>query len=116
MSAEACMVSDGTALAAFYTEDAALMPPGAWLVDGREEIAAFWQAAMDRGLVINSIVPDEIMQSGDQAIDIGTISLSAPDGSGGMVDLSAMYTVMWQQGSDGVWRLHRDMWNMNPSE
>ncbi|MBT3929890.1 MAG: DUF4440 domain-containing protein [Alphaproteobacteria bacterium] len=94
--------SDGAALAAFYTEDAALLPPGGARVNGREAIAAFWQGAMDSGLVINSLTPTEIMQSGDQAVDVGTISLSAPDGSGGMVELSAKYTVMWKQDSECV--------------
>ena len=110
------MSGDGAALAALYTEDAALLPPGGARVDGRENIAAFWQGAMDSGLVIEGLEVIEVMESGDQAVDIGTVFLSAPDGSGGMTPITAKYLVVWHRGEDGSWHLHRDMWNPNPAE
>jgi len=112
--AETFNAGDGAALAAYYTENAQLLPPGSDIVEGREAIAAFWQGAMDSGLKLDAVTPVEITQAGDMAVDIGMLALTAPDGAGGTVSLSAKYIVIWQLGDDGVWRLHRDTWNMNP--
>ncbi len=111
---EADASGDGGQVAALYTEDGAVLPPGGTQVDGRDGIAAFWQGAIDSGLVLTGIEPLEISESGDQAVDIGFVHLSAPDGEGGMTALTAKYIVIWQRGADGVWRLHRDIWNLNP--
>ena len=41
---------DGAAVAALYSEDAVLLPPGGERVDGRAAIQTFWQGAIDSGL------------------------------------------------------------------
>lgn len=108
------LAGDGAALAALYTEDAAVLPPGGSRVDGREAIGAFWQGAMDSGLRLEKLEVLEVIESGDQAVDVGLAYLTAPDGSGGTSSLVAKYMVVWQRGADGVWRLQRDMWNADP--
>jgi uncharacterized protein (TIGR02246 family) len=108
------LAGDGAALAALYTEDGALLPPGGARVDGREAIAAFWQGAMDSGLRIEKLEVIEVIESGDLAVDVGLAYLTAPDGSGGTTSMMAKYMVAWQRGADGVWRLQRDMWNPDP--
>src|SRR5215831_9492404 len=45
--AEAYNKGDAKALAALYTEDAYLLPPGADLVHGRSAIEAFWRQHMN---------------------------------------------------------------------
>jgi uncharacterized protein (TIGR02246 family) len=108
---EAFNSGDGNRLAALYTQDAVLLPPAAPRIAGREDIANFWQGAMDSGLRLARIEPLEVIESGDLAVDTGVIYLNAPDGSGGMVEVAMKYVVAWQKGEDGVWRLHRDAWN-----
>ncbi len=105
---------DSQALSMLYTEDGAVLPPGAPVLEGRAAIATFWQGAMDSGLKLTSLVPLEITQAGNLATDVGTLTLSAPNGAGGRAEISAKYIVIWLEGADGVWRLHRDMWNLNP--
>jgi uncharacterized protein (TIGR02246 family) len=95
---EAFNSGDGARLAALYTEDAALLPPGADRVEGREAIAAFWQGAMDSGLVLNRIEVIEVIESGDHAIDTGAIYLNVPDGSGGFTEVGMKYVVGLAQG------------------
>jgi hypothetical protein len=31
-----------------------------------------------------------------------------------MVTAVGKFIVVWPRGDDGVWRLHRDIWNMDP--
>src|SRR5689334_13027257 len=46
--AEALNRGDAAALAAMYTEDAYLLPPGAEMMKGRSAIATFWQQQMQQ--------------------------------------------------------------------
>jgi hypothetical protein len=41
---------DAAGVAAVYTEDALLLPPGEPQVNGREAVEAYWQAAIDAGV------------------------------------------------------------------
>ncbi len=111
---EAFNSGDGEALAALYTEDAVLLPPASERIQGRADIAAYWQGAMDTGLILDRIEPAEVIETGDLAVDTGELFLHIPDGSGGVVELALKYVVAWQMGDDGVWRLHRDIWNELP--
>jgi uncharacterized protein (TIGR02246 family) len=105
---------DGKGVAELYTEDAALFPPGAERVDGKAAIAEFWQAAIDSGLADADLQTVEVIEAGDFADEVGTVTLSAPGSDGERVPVSGKYIVVWRHADDGVWRLHRDIWNMNP--
>lgn len=107
---------DAAALAELYTEDAALLPPGAARVDGREEIAALWQGYMDAGVRDFDLETVEVEDHGESASEVGTFSLTVPDGEGGRAGGQGKYIVLWRRGDDGVWRLHRDIWNDTPAE
>lgn len=105
---------DGKALADLYTEDAMLLPPGAERIEGRGKIAEFWQGAIDAGLADPSLEAVEVVESGDLAYEVGTLSITAPGEDGEPMPASGKYIVIWQRGDDGTWRLHRDIWNLNP--
>lgn len=106
---------DAAAMAALYTPDGAVLPPDTARIDGREGIQAMWQSFMDaevRDLVLETV---ELETHDDSASEVGTFTISVPDGAGGRVTASGKYIVLWHEGDDGVWRLHRDIWNDNPS-
>ena len=104
---------DAAGVAAHYTDDAALLPPGAAKIDGREGIQGFWQALIDAGVRDVTLTTQEIDDFGDVANDVGTISATAPSEDGGRVQLAGKYLVVWKRGGDGTWRLHRDIWNFD---
>lgn len=105
---------DGQGVAELYTEDAALFPPDAERVDGKAAIAGFWQGAIDAGLADADLETLEVVEAGDLAYEVGTVTLSAPTSDGDRAPVSGKYIVVWQHEGDGAWRLHRDIWNMNP--
>ncbi|MCH8166979.1 MAG: DUF4440 domain-containing protein [Proteobacteria bacterium] len=98
---------DSDAVASSYTADAAVLPPGAPRMDGREAIKAFWQGAIDMGLTDITIEPVEVDILGNVATDVGTISARLGD-----AELTGKYIVIWKNGSDG-WLIHRDTWNFD---
>lgn len=106
---------DGKALAELYTEDAVLLPPGAERIEGRAKIAEFWQGAMDAGLEDPSLEAVEVVELGDYAYEVGALSITAQDADGQPAPVSGKYIVIWQRGDDGTWRLHRDIWNLDPA-
>ncbi len=104
---------DAAGVAALYTDDAALLPPEAARIDGREGIQGFWQALIDAGVRDVTVTQQEVDDFGDVANDVGTISATAPSEDGGRVQLAGKYLVVWKRGGDGTWRLHRDIWNFD---
>jgi len=106
---------DGKGVAELYTEDAALFPPGAERVDGKAAIAEFWQGAIDSGLADADLETVEVVEAGDLAYEVGAVTLSAPIADGERVPVSGKYIVVWQHEDDGAWRMHRDIWNLNPT-
>ena len=112
---EAFNRGDAAAVAQLYTPDAAVLPPDALRADGREAIQRFWQGAIDAGLRELALQSTEIKEAGNIAYEVGTGALKATTASGTAQAISIKYVVIWRRGEDGVWRLHRDIWNVNPS-
>jgi ketosteroid isomerase-like protein len=54
---------------------------------------------------------DEIEDFGSQAVEVGTVSASAPGEGDARVELTGKYIVLWKQDANGAWQIHRDIWN-----
>ena len=98
---------DGAGIAALYTDDGQIMPPGAATVSGRENIAAYWQDALSAGGVGVTLEVVELVAQGMHATEVGHFSMTDADGN--RVD-QGKYLVLWRQ-EQGEWRLSRDIWN-----
>jgi ketosteroid isomerase-like protein len=91
-----------------YTSDATVMPPGAPMITGRENVRAFWKATVEAlnptGGKLETL---SIEVLGDRAVEIGraTIESAGPT-------LEVKYVVVWKR-EDGAWKLHIDIWNPN---
>ncbi|MHA1190071.1 MAG: YybH family protein [Alphaproteobacteria bacterium] len=105
--AEAINAGDGAAVSAHYTDDAAILPPGAGRMDSKEAIQGYWQAAIDAGLSEVSIVASSVDITGDSSVTVGTLS-----GKMGDAALTGKYIVIGKK-TGGVWRIHRDIWNFD---
>lgn len=107
----ALTAKDFDAAARLYTEDAALLPPNAPVIRGRAAIGVFWRdAAAALGLVSASLKTEEVTVSGDMAVEVGSAALTLATGVA-----HVKFMVAWRRDGDGVWRLHRDIWNALPA-
>ena len=111
---EAYMRGDAEAMAAIYTDDAAIFPGGRDIIKGRAAIRDYWTLPEGFEVVHHRILPEEVRAEGDMAYDYGYYEFQGRrDGEAG--DLTTgKYLVVWQRGTDGVWRMHLDMWNSLP--
>lgn len=100
-------------VAELYTEDAALMPPGAARLDGRDAIQQYWQGLLDAGVGDISLATQEVEDAGDSAVEVGLISATAPGDGDARVSLTGKYIVIYRRDGGGNWRLHRDIWNFD---
>lgn len=112
---DAFNAGDAAALADFYTEDAVVMPPGLARITGHPAIRELWQNFFDAGVTGMDLVSEELHFAGPYAFDVGSFTLSAPDGKGGRLAVNGKYIVIWRKERDGDWRLYRDIWNNDPA-
>ena len=99
------------ALDLVYTVNARILPPGAEMVSGRENIKKFWRSAIE-GLNVASAKLEtlDFESLGDTGFEIGRASLRfTPPGSEPML---LKYVVVWKR-EDGAWKWHVDIWNPN---
>jgi len=99
------------ALDRVYTTDARILPPGAEMVSGRDNIKAFWRGAIDSlNVATVKLETVDFQVAGDTGIEIGraTLFFKAP----GSVSAVMKYVVVWKQEA-GVWKWHIDIWNPN---
>ena len=98
---------DAAALAAFYTEDAKLMPPNSDILEGRAAVQAFWQAVFDMGIDSALLEIVEVDGLGNTAVEVSYFTLYTADGQ---VADYGKYMIEWKR-VRGQWFLHRDIWN-----
>ncbi len=97
---------DFAALDRIYTRDARILPPGGEMVEGIENIRAFWrQAAKDLGVTSVRLDPFEVEAAGDFAFEVARGEVGTTKGA-----MPIKYIVVWKR-QDGNWRWHRDIWN-----
>ena len=103
---------DYAGLAALYTESAKVLPPDGPIVSGRPAIEEFWRSAANAlGLTEATLKTVDLEVSADVACEVGEAKLKLAAGQ----TVAVKYLVVWMKGSDGYWRLHRDIWNNMPA-
>jgi len=94
-------------LAALYTEDARVLPPGSPTLQGRQEIQDFWLAAHGSGIKRVQLQTGSVEAAGDLAFEISTATLTLESGESQAVK----YVVVWKRRAGGPWQLAADIWN-----
>ena len=99
---------DFSALKNVYTNDARILPPGAEIISGREQIQSFWQqAAATMGVKSVKLRTVDAEVVGDTAIEIGRAELGTAHSTSPTV---VKYVVIWKR-EEGAWKWHIDIWN-----
>ena len=98
-------------MAAFYTEDAKVLPPDAPIVSGRKAIEEFWRMPANAlGLTDATLKTIDLEIAGDTAYEISEADLKLSSGQA-----KVKYLLVWTRDRDGQWRVHRDIWNSMPT-
>jgi uncharacterized protein (TIGR02246 family) len=101
---------DIAAVAAHYTEDATVLPPGAEMVMGRNAILTFWKSAAEQIDDIKLTAVDVKPLGSTAAREIGTFSLQIKGPQ--PQEVTGKYVVVWEK-VGGEWKLATDIWNTN---
>jgi ketosteroid isomerase-like protein len=92
-----------------YTANARILPPGAEMISGRENIKSFWRGTLENMNIASvklETVDFELL--GDTGVEIGR----ATRYSKGAPEVRAKYVIIWKRES-GAWKWHADIWNLN---
>jgi uncharacterized protein (TIGR02246 family) len=99
---------DIAAVAALYTEDAYVLPPGSAVVKGRAAIEGFWRQAAQQISDAKLTTIDVLPLGRSAAREIGTVTLKTK--SQPPQEVVGKYVVVWRKiGRD--WKLATDIWN-----
>ncbi len=98
---------DCAGVAALYSEDPVLMPPGMDFVRGKEAIQKTFEAFRSMGIAELVFDIIEVDHCGDHAVEMSTFKLL---GAGSQVLDQGKYIVVWKH-ERGERKLHRDIFN-----
>jgi uncharacterized protein (TIGR02246 family) len=104
---------DARAIAAFYADNATLLPPGMPAIKGRQNIQNFWQGLLDAGASDARLKSVEIRGAEPFLYEIGEYSAVMPQPTGGTAPGTGKYLVVWERQSDGTLKMVADMFSSN---
>ena len=97
------------ALDLVYTQNARILPPGAEMVSGRENIKNFWRTAIEAmGVKAVKLQTVQFERLGDAGFEIGRARLEFT--AAGTQPVDVKYVVLWKH-EDGEWKWDVDMWS-----
>ncbi|MES9942401.1 MAG: nuclear transport factor 2 family protein [Candidatus Thiodiazotropha sp. 6PLUC2] len=96
-------------VAAFYSDNAMLLPTGSDFIKGRQAIEDYWQEAVDMGIRSIKIDLVELEQHGDSATEISRYTML--DANDAVVD-HGKGIMIWKY-DGGAWKMHHDIWSSN---
>jgi uncharacterized protein (TIGR02246 family) len=102
--------ADAAGIAALYTEDTKLLPPGFPMMTGKEAVQSFWQGAINSGVTEAKLETLELESQGNLASEIGRFTLTVQLQGSETTTMTGKYVVVWKK-QDGSWKLHIDIWN-----
>ena len=98
-------------VAAFYADDATLMPSGAATVRGIDAIGEFWRETPEQGLVTLTLETQQVEVSGEMAFEIGGFNRTVRPRHGAPFQEHGKHLVIYRRMSDGVWKAVAEMFN-----
>ena len=91
-----------------YTRTARILPPGAEMISGRENIKDFWQTAINTmGITAGTLQTIDFEPLRDAGFEIGRARLEFAIGT---QPVDVKYVVLWKR-EEGEWKWDVDMWS-----
>lgn len=108
---DALQRGDAAGASAMYAADARLLAPSAELIEGRDAIAAFWQAGLEAGIAAVELDALDVEQNDAVAYEIGRYALRLEPEAGGQVIEGGKYVHVHERQPDGAWLRVVEMFN-----
>src|SRR3954468_14167632 len=97
---------DAAGVAALYTEDGLLVPPGP-ITTGRQNIEKAWRAVFDAGRTGLRYEIQQVQAEGNVVWSVGRFTVRAPDESGVLQERQGNFANIYQWEGDGLkFRVH----------
>lgn len=100
---------DARGVASFYAEKGMVLAPNHNMIEGSQQIEAFWQAMMHIGAKNIKLQVLEAEQQEDTAYEVGHATIFG--GENQAID-DIKYVVIWKR-ENGAWKIYRDIFNSN---
>lgn len=111
--ARALTAKDARAAALLYAENATLLPPNEAMVTGRENIEAYWQGAIDAGIIDAQVKTIDAGSDGDLGYEVGTFTLRFLGADKDTLVEEGKYTEVLRRDAHGKWISIYGMWSGN---
>lgn len=98
-------------VASIYARNAMLIPPKAPPISGRAKIQALFAKQYANSETSFSFQTHELKTAGDWAYRRGSYEVTYIPNKGKKMKRKAKFIDIWHKGSDGKWRITRDIWN-----
>jgi uncharacterized protein (TIGR02246 family) len=111
----AATAGDGNAVAALYTSDATLLPPGEPIKQG-EAAKKYWTDFFSGYAGPTKLETSDVKLHGDLAVAMGTYSMTMTEKKPGAKPLpteEGKYVEVLMKQADGSWKMIYDIWNLN---
>jgi len=108
---------DGNAVAALYSSDATLLPPGEDSYKG-EAAKKYWMDYFGSYAGPTKLSTASVEGRGDLAVAVGTYKMTMTEKKPGAKPLpteDGKYIEVLKKQADGSWKLVYDIWNLNPA-
>ncbi len=110
--AKAAASKDVDATIAYYSDDAALLPPNAPMASDKASIRAAWAGLLgpDTSLSWQATKVD-VARSGDLGYVMGTYQMESKDAAGKEEAARGKFVEVWKKQADGNWKTVADIFN-----
>jgi uncharacterized protein (TIGR02246 family) len=97
----------------FYAEDGSVLPFGAPIATGKEQVRQVWSHLMSLPGFSLTFAPTKVQvaKAGDVAYEVGTFALKLNDEQGNATTTPGKYVVVWKKQADGGWKAVADIFN-----
>ena len=108
------MRGDAAGMAAIYTDDAVIFPPGRAAIRGRPALEAYWRLDEGERITDHRVTSESVVLRGDLAYDYGTYVVRGERGGKPFGPTHGKYVIVWREVAPGDWRMQLDIWNGSP--
>jgi ketosteroid isomerase-like protein len=111
--AKALTTKDAVAAAIVYDENASILPPNEPIVTGRANIQAYWQGAIDAGIIDATVKTIDAKSNGNLGYEIGTFTMRFHGANNDTIVEVGKYTEILERNEKGTWISTYGMWSSN---